>query len=71
MFWIGLVVGIFLSANIGIVVATLIIAKGCSAKSHADEPPIDSAVEDEFEDVQGELPPIPKSVTYLDRYPYS
>jgi hypothetical protein len=71
VFWVGLVVGIFMGANIGIVVAGFIIAKEHGAASHDDETPIDSAVEEDFVDIQGELPPIPKSGTYLDKYPYA
>jgi hypothetical protein len=72
MFWTGLIVGIFLGANIGIVVAGILsAAKRREAEDHSSETSMDHAVMDEVEEVQGELPPLPKPVTYLDRYPHS
>ena len=72
MFWTGLIVGIFLGASIGIVVAGVVVsAKRRDAEDHSTQTPMDYSVMDEIEEVQGELPPLPKPVTYLDRYPHS
>jgi gas vesicle protein len=72
MFWTGLFIGIFLGANIGIVVAGLLFSpKKNDAENHSTQTPMDYAVMDEIEEVQGEQPPLPKPVTYLDRYPHS
>jgi len=72
MFWIGFIVGIFLGANIGIVVAGLLIsAKKNDAEDPKTQSPMDYAVMDEVEEVQGEMPALSKPVTYLDRYPHS
>ena len=72
MFWTGFFLGIFLGANIGVVVAGMLFAaKRREAEEHSGETPMDHAVMDEIEEVQGELPPLPKPVTYLDRYPHS
>ena len=61
-----------MGANIGVFVdGMLFVAKRCEAEDHSNETPIDHAVMDEVEKVKGEKPPIPKPVTYLDRYPHS
>jgi hypothetical protein len=61
-----------LGASIGIVVAGVVVsAKRRDAEDHPSETSMDHAVMDEVEEVQGELPPLPKPVTYLDRYPHS
>ena len=72
MFWTGLLVGIFVGANIGVVVACILSAtKRHEAEDHSSETSMDCAVMDEVEEVQGELPPLPKPLTYLDRYSHS
>jgi len=71
MFWTGFVVEIFLGANIGVVVAGLFAAKRREAENHSSETTMDHAVIDEVQELQGELPPLHKPVTYLDRYPHS
>jgi len=71
MFWTGFIVGIFVEANIGVVVAGLFAAKRRDAEDHSNETPMDHVVMDEVDDVRGKMPPFPKPVTYLDRYPHS
>ena len=72
MFWTSFFVGIFLGANIGMLVAGILYAaKRREAEDHSSETPIDHAVMDEVEEVPGELPPLPKPETYFDRYPHS
>lgn len=73
MFWTGLIVGIFLGANLGIVIAGLLFAaKRRNAENHSSQTPMDQAVIDKDEEVQGDLlPPLAKPVTYLDRFPHS
>jgi hypothetical protein len=72
MFWTGFLVGIFVGANIGVVVACILSAtKRHEAEDHSSETSMDRAVMDEVEEVQGELPPLPKPLTYLDRYSHS
>ena len=72
MFWTGFIAGVFLGANIGIVVAGLLIsAKKNDAQDHLSETVMDQAVMDEVDEVQSELPSFPKPVTYLDSYPHS
>jgi hypothetical protein len=72
MCWTGLIVGIFLGAGIGIVVAGILSAvKRREAEDHSSETPIDHALMDEVEEVPDELPPLPKPETYFDRYPHS
>jgi hypothetical protein len=72
MFWTSFFIGIFLGANIGVVVAGMLFAaKRREAEDHSNETPIDHAAMDEVEEVQDELPPLPKPVTYLDRFPHS
>lgn len=72
MFWTGFLVGIFVGANIGVVIAGMLsAAKRREAEDHSRETTMDQAVMDEVEEVQEELPPISKPVTYLDRYPHS
>ena len=72
MFWTGFLVGIFVGANIGVVVACLLSsAKRRVVEDHSTQNSMDCAVMDEIEEVQDELPPLPKPVTYFDRYPHS
>ena len=72
MFWTSFFIGIFLGANIGVVVAGMLFAaKRREAEDHSNETPIDHAAMDEVEEVQDELPPLPKPVTYLDRFLHS
>ena len=72
MFWTVFILGIFVGTSIGIVVAGMVIsAKRNKAEDHSTQTPMDYSVMDEIEEVQGELPPLPKPVTYLDRYPHS
>jgi hypothetical protein len=62
----------FVGAGIGIMIAGIMsAAHRREAEDHSSENPIEHAVMDEDEEVQGELPPLPKAVTYLDRYPHS
>ena len=72
MFWTGVIVGMFVGAGIGImIVGIMSAAKRREAEDHSNETPIDHAAMDEVEEVQDELPPLPKPVTYLDRFPHS
>ena len=72
MCWTGLIVGIFLGAGIGIVVAGMVVsAKRKDAEDHSTEISNNYDVMDEIEEVSDELPPLPKSETYFDRYPHS
>jgi hypothetical protein len=72
MFWTGFILGIFLGANLGLVVAGMLAAaKRNDAGNLSSETTMDVAVMDEVEEIAGEMPPLPKPVTYLDRYPHS
>ena len=72
MFWTGFILGIFLGANLGIVVAGMLAAaKINDAGNLSSETTMDVTVMDEVEEIAGEMPPLPKPVTYLDRYPNS
>lgn len=72
MFWTSFFIGIFVGANIGVLVAGMLYAKKRhDAEDQSTQTPMDYAVMDQIEEVQGELPPLPKPVTYLDRYPHS
>jgi len=72
MFWTGFIFGIFLGANLGLVVAGMLAAaKRNDAGNLSSETTMDVAVMDEVEEIAGEMPPLPKPVTYLDRYPHS
>ena len=72
MVWTSFFIGIFVGANIGVLVAGMLYAaKRREAGDHSNETPIDHAAMDEVEEVQDELPPLPKPVTYLDRFPHS
>ena len=72
MFWTGFIIGMFVGANIGVVVAGLLVsAKRNDAKDHLGETLIDRAVMDEVQEVQGKLPSLHEPITYLDRYPLS
>ena len=72
MFWTGFIIGIFLGANLGLVVAGMLAAaKRNDAGNLSSETTMDVAVMDEVEEIAGEMPPFPKPVTYLDRYPHS
>ena len=72
MFWTSFFIGIFVGANIGVLVAGMLYAaKRREAENHSNETTIDHAAMDEVEEVQDELPPLPKPVTYLDRFPHS
>jgi hypothetical protein len=52
MFWTGLIVGIFLGASIGIVVAGVVVsAKRRDAEGHSTQTPMDYAVMDKVEEV--------------------
>ena len=72
MCWTGLIVGIFLGAGIGIVVAGMVVsAKRKDAEDYLTEISNNYDVMDEIEEVSDELPPLPKPETYFDRYPHS
>ena len=72
MFWTGFIIGAFVGANIGVVVAGLLVsAKKNDAQDHLSETLMDQVVMDEVQEVQGELPTLPKPITYLDSYPHS
>ena len=72
MFWTGLILGIFLGANLGIVVAGLLAAaKRNDAGNLSIETTMDVAVMDEVEATPVEMPSLPEPATYLDRYPHS
>ena len=72
MVWTSFFIGIFVGANIGVLVAGMLYAaKRHDAEDHSTQTPMDYAVMGEIEEIQGELPPLPKPVTYLDRYPHS
>lgn len=72
MFWTGFIIGAFVGANIGVVVAGLLISvKKNDAQDHLSETLMDQVGMDEVQELQGELPTLPKPITYLDRYPHS
>ena len=72
MFWTGFILGIFLGANLGIVIAGMLAAaKRNDAGNLSSKTTMDVSVMDEVEEIAGEMPPLPKPVTYLDRYPHS
>lgn len=72
MFWTGLIVGIFLGANIGIVISGILAAaKRPDDEDHSIQTPVGYAVMDEVEEVSDVLPPLSKPETYFDRYPHS
>ncbi|HSN23219.1 MAG TPA: hypothetical protein VLS45_03475 [Methylomicrobium sp.] len=72
MFWTGFILGIFLGANLGIVIAGMLAAaKRNDAENLSSETTMDVALMDEVEEIPGEMPPLPEPVTYLDRYPHS
>jgi hypothetical protein len=72
MFWIGFIIGAFVGANIGIVVAGLLIsARKNDAQDHLSKFPMDHAIMDEAREDQNELPSLHRPVTYLDGYPHS
>ena len=72
MFWTGFIFGIFLGANLGLVVAGMLAAaKINDAGNLSSKTTMDVSVMDEVEEIAGEMPPLPKPVTYLDRYPNS
>jgi hypothetical protein len=72
MFWTGFIVGMFVGANIGVVVAGLLVsARKNDTPDHLSETPMDHVVMDKVEKVPAEIPPFPEPVTYFDRYPHS
>jgi len=72
MCWTGIIVGVFVGAGIGIMIAGIMsAAHRREAEDHSSETPIYHAVMDEVEEVSDELPPLPKPETYFDRYPHS
>ena len=72
MFWTGVIVGMFVGAGIGIMIAGIMsAAKRREAEDHSSENPIEHAVMDEAEEVPDEMLPLHKAVTYFDRYPHS
>jgi hypothetical protein len=72
MFWTGFILGVYLGANLGIVVAGMLAAaKRNDAENLSIETAMDYAVMDEVEEIPGEMPPLHRPVTYLDRYPHS
>ena len=72
MVWTSFFIGVFVGANIGVVVAGMLFAaKRREAEDHSSENPIEHAVMDEAEEVPDEMPPLPKPETYFDRYPHS
>jgi hypothetical protein len=72
MCWTSFIVGICLGGSIGIVVTALLVAaKRRDVEDHSTQPPMDYAVMNEIEEVQGELSHLPEPETYFDRYPHS
>jgi hypothetical protein len=72
MCWTGVIVGMFVGAGIGIMIAGIMsAAHRREAEDHSSENPIDHAVMDEVEEALYELPPLQKPETYFDRYPHS
>ena len=72
MTWAGLLVVILLSASIGVVIAGMLsAAKRRDVEEHLAETSMDRAGMDEIEEFQDVLPPLPKPLTYLDRYPHA
>jgi hypothetical protein len=72
MFWTGFMVGVFLGANIGLVVAGMLSAsKRSDAQDLSSETTMDHAVLEDAAEIPAEMPSLPKPATYLDRYPHS
>jgi hypothetical protein len=71
MFWTGFLLGAFLGVNIGIIVIGLFISTRREPEYDSDKTPMELAPAEELEEVQGEMPPMPKPLSYLDRFPHS
>jgi hypothetical protein len=72
MFWTGFCIGAFLGANIGVVVASLLIsARKNDAQEHLRETLMDQAVVDEVQELERKLLSLHKPVKYFDGYPHS
>jgi hypothetical protein len=72
MFWTGLLVAMGLGVSIGIVIGGMLsAAKRCDVKEPSNEMSMDHAGPEEIEEFDGLPPPVPKPLTYLDRYPHA
>jgi hypothetical protein len=74
MFWTGIIIGLFLGANAGLVVAGMMAAARRAeeaAQAEALASPMDEAVMDEPAEIEIKVTARVPALTYLDRYPHA
>lgn len=74
MFWTGIIIGLFLGANVGLVVAGMMAAARRAeeaAQAEALASPMDEAVMDEPAEIEIKVAERVPALTYLDRYPHA